>query len=367
MIAAIDTIVHTAIEKRIFPGAIVLVAQHGTIQHYSAYGTTMYTDPGSQAVTPTTRYDIASLTKVFTATAALQLLDAGHIALDAPAATYLPGLRASGVTIRHLLTHTSGLALQLSTLRDSGAAALRAAVYATEPARTPGTHIAYTNINSLLLGDIVAQVYGQPLDQALRALLLEPLGLHDTCFCPAPALRPQIAPTEWDHAWRGGLVQGSVHDESAHALGGVAGHAGLFSTALDLWRFTQMWLDQGIGAGRRLLQAETVACATRNQTSELERVTSTPITITTSEGFVPHCGLGWMIERPNFMGAAPTATYGHTGFTGPALVIVPQQHLTLVLLSNRTYPHRTPPAHHAVTAAILAAALAHVLGNNLAI
>jgi len=361
MIKPIDAIVHKAITQRIFPGAVVLIARNGELEHLAAYGTTMYADPGSQPVTLDTRYDIASLTKVFTATAALQLLDAGQIALDAPAAAYLPGLHARGVAIRHLLTHTSGLSLQLSTLRDRGADGIRAAVYAVDPVRPPGTHIAYTNINSLILGDIVAQVYGQPLDVALRELILEPLGLHATGFCPVPTLRPQIAPTEWDQAWRGGLVQGSVHDESAHALGGVAGHAGLFSTATDLWRFAQMWLEQGCLADRQLLQAATVALAIRNQTGALERITAERVTA--GADFIPHCGLGWMLQRPNFMGSAPAETYGHTGFTGPTLALVPQQRLALVLLSNRTYPRRSPPAHHAVTAAILEAALQHTTSS----
>lgn len=355
MIGAIDNIINAAITRRVFPGAIVMVAHAGTLLHAAAYGSTMYADPGSQSVALDTRYDIASLTKVFTATAALRLLEEGLIALDAPAADYLPGLCAREVTIRHLLTHTSGLALQLSKLRQQGGAGIRAAIYAARPARPPGTHIAYTNINSFLLGDIVAHIYGQPLDVAFHELLFEPLGLDATCFCPPAEQRLNIAPTEWDVEWRGGLVQGSVHDESAHALCGVAGHAGLFSTAADLWRFAQMWLDGGALAGRRLLREETVALATRNHTAELQLATDRYAGAAGET--ILHCGLGWMIQRPNFMGQAPSDTYGHTGFTGPALVIVPRRRLLMILLSNRTYPHRTPAVHHAVTAAALEAAL----------
>lgn len=353
MIGAIDRIVTEAIAQRVFPGAVVLVAHEGVLRHRAAYGSTMYADPGSQPVTLTTRYDIASLTKVFTATAILQLYDAGAIILDWPASAYLPGLQAQGVTVRHLLTHTSGLALQLSTLRAAGADGLRAAVYATNPIHRPGTHVAYTNINSMLLGDIVAAVYGQPFDQALRALLLEPLGLEATGFCPDLSVHANTAPTEWDTEWRGRLVQGVVHDESTFALGGVAGHAGLFSTATDLWRFAQMWLDQGVAQQRRFLRAETVALATRDHTHELAHAAGSA---TPTNGETLQCGLGWMLNRPNFMGNAPADTYGHTGFTGPALAIVPGERLIVVVLSNRTYPRRTPPQHHAITAAVLAAA-----------
>lgn len=350
MIPAIDTIIADAIERRIFPGAAVLVTHDGALRHAAAYGATMYADPGSQPVTLDTIYDIASLTKVFTATAALRLLEAGELALDDPAARYLPGLRATTVTLRHLFTHTSGLDLRLSILRDRGAAGLRAAVYAAEPTRPPGSYVAYTNSNSLLLGDVVAQVTGQSLDAAISDLVLAPLGMTATRFCPPAEMRPRIAPTEWDTDWRDGLVHGSVHDESAHALGGVAGHAGLFSVAADLLRFAHCWLAGGELEGRRLLYPTTVALATRDYTAGLE----SPIA-----GQSYHSGLGWMIDRRGFMGAAPTGAYGHTGFTGPALVLAPHHRLAVIILSNRTYPRRTPPPypHHAVTAAVVNAAL----------
>lgn len=373
----INCIVEEAIERRIFPGAVVLVARADTIQHYAAYGTTMYDASGSRLVGFDTIYDIASLTKVFTATAALRLVDDGRLDLHAPVVGYLPELRAPGITAIHLLTHTSGLNIRLSTLRHAGRADILAAAYAAEPLHPPGTAVAYTNVNSLLLGEIVARLCGAPLDAAIRALVLDPLELRDTQFCPPPALLPRIAPTEIDDHWRGRLVHGSVHDESAYALGGVAGHAGLFSTAADLYAFCRMWLDDELADdGRqptdderrrldasgpdyasplsagvakrprpRLLRPETIALARANHTPKLAWA----------------CGLGWMMNRPHFMGAAPDATIGHTGFTGPAIVIVPQERLIVVVLCNRIYPRRRPPDHHAVIAAIVNAALGQQL------
>lgn len=347
--ARLNQIIPRAIEQHIFPGAVVLVARNSEVCHAAAYGTTMYGDDGSQSVQLDTRYDIASLTKVFTATAALRLYDEGALALDEPAARSLPGLRARGVTVRHLLNHTSGLSLRLSALREQRPSAIRSAVYAVEPHHPPGTHIAYVNINSLLLGDIVANLSGMPLDAAIARLVLEPLAMRDTMFCPPASLRPHIAPTEWDHAWRGGLVRGQVHDDSASALGGVAGHAGLFSNAADLLRFTQMWLDGGrTPRGETLLRPATAAMAATIQTTSL---------VLPTEGVAFHCGLGWMIEHPIIMLHAPDDTYGHTGFTGPAIVNVPSHRLSLVILSNRTYPRRSAPTHHAITAAALEAAL----------
>jgi len=379
--AQVDQIIAGAIERRIFPGAVVLVARDGALEHFAAYGGTVYDAPAARPVARSTIYDIASLTKMFTATAALALLERGLLDLDAPAAAYLPELRARDVLVRHLLTHTSGLDIRLSALRHLSPADLMAAVYAARQAHRPGAQVFYTNINALLLGELVARRYGAPLDAAVRELITAPLGLEDTGFRPAPGQLDRIAPTELDEEWRGGLVHGSVHDESAHALGGVAGHAGMFSTALDLARFCQMWLglvvaderrttndeqptasdqggrqpDEGRRAGderralpalepvRAVLSAETARLACRNHTAGLSAA----------------CGLGWMLDRANFMGAAPQGSFGHTGFTGPAFAVVPARRLVVVLLCNRVYPRRTPPpyAHHAVTAAVVEAGL----------
>ncbi|HMQ30330.1 MAG TPA: serine hydrolase domain-containing protein [Chloroflexaceae bacterium] len=345
----IASLVEGAIGERIFPGAVVLAARGGRVVHHAAYGTTMYADPGTRPVGRDDLFDIASLTKVFTATAALVLHDAGLLELDAEARRYLPGLAARGVTVRHLLAHCSGLDLRLSALREAGGDGVRAAVWAARPLHPPGSRVAYTNINSLLLGEIVAALAGAPLDLALRELVLAPLDLAETDFRPAEGLRPRIPPTEWDEGWRGGLVHGVVHDESACTLGGVAGHAGLFSTAAELERLARMWLQGGAWGGRQLLRDATVAAALRDQTAGLATATGEPV----------RSGLGWMLDRANFMGAAPAGSFGHTGFTGPAIVCVPARDLALVMLSNRTYPRRTPPPyrHHAVTAAVLGALL----------
>lgn len=345
MIPALDSIIQEAIAQRILPGAVVLVAQDGKIQHFAAYGSTMYTDLGSQPVTLETIYDLASLTKIFTATAALRLFDAKLLALDAPVAYYLANFQASSLTVRQLLTHTSGLKVRLSTLCKQSAAEIKATVWAAKAPPDSGESVEYSNCNSLLLGEIVAAIMQQPLDRALKELVCQPLQLQQTLFCPPEALWPSIAPTEWDHTWRERLIQGTVHDESTHALGGVAGHAGLFSVAPDLWTFGQMWLDGGYVTTQKvsLLREETVALATQNQTAHLPRGATSP-----------HCGLGWMLEHPTAMQGLPSTTYGHTGFTGPVVALLPPLRLLVVILSNRTYPLRTvPPNHHALTAKVL--------------
>ena len=339
----IDAIVAEAIAGRIFPGAVVLVARGDMVLHHAGYGASVYELDRARLVAPDTLYDIASLTKMFTATAALRLLDAGLINLDAPAARYLPELRTEAVLLRHLLTHTSGLDIRLSALRDAGREQLWQTVYGLAPAHAPGSRVAYTNVNSLLLGEIVARVSGLPLERALAELVSEPLGLRDTQFCPPAELLARIAPTERDEEWRGGLVHGHVHDESAYMLGGVAGHAGLFSSAADLYRFCRSWLTMPGERAPALLRPATLRLACENHTPGLSLA----------------CGLGWMIDRPAFMGVAPAGTLGHTGFTGPTMVLAPSQDLIVIVLSNRVYPRRSPPAQHAATAAIVGAALSY--------
>lgn len=346
----IDAQVAAAIAARVFPGAVVLADQAGQIIYQAAYGTTMYTDSGSRPLHPDDIFDLASLTKVVTATAALALRDAGMLRLDTEVGRLLPGLSAAGVTVRHLLTHSSGLDLRLSPLKTAGAAAIWAEVWQTRSRHQPGSVVAYTNINSLLLGEVVARAATMRLDRALATLVLQPLGMHATGFRPDTALRSRIVPTEWDDEWRGGLVHGVVHDESACALGGIAGHAGLFGTATDVRQLLRLWLERGALGGRQILREATVAEALRDQTAGLAGAMDTP----------QRGGFGWMLDRPYVMGSAPPGSFGHTGFTGPAMIGVPAHDLALVMLSNRTYPRRTPPPfrHHAVTAAILNALLA---------
>ena len=331
-----DQIIREAVGQHIFPGAVVLVRRGGAVLHYAAYGSTTYGQHNAQPVTLDTIYDIASLTKMFTATAALRLVERGDLALAAPVQRYLPRFRSPAVTLWHLLTHTSGLDIRLSTMREYSREAFFAAVYALEPSRAPGSVAAYTNVNSLLLGEVLTAVTGLPLEQVLQELLIEPLELRDTAFNPPAEWLPRIAPTEVDSEWRKRLVHGTVHDESAHTLGGVAGHAGLFSSASDIGAFCQFWLE-AVQDGHPLLSANIARQAVTNQTAGLQL----------------GCGLGWMLNRANVMGAAAAEAFGHTGFTGPAMLVIPSQAIILVLLSNRVYPQRGPMRHHAVTAALV--------------
>ncbi|WP_298819746.1 serine hydrolase domain-containing protein [Chloroflexus sp.] len=350
MLAAIDDLIATAIHERVFPGAVVIVARADHPIHAAAYGATMYDDSGSQPVTLDTVYDLASLTKVFTALAALRLHDAGMLPLDRPVQHWLPALRASDITARHLLSHCSGLAVQLAPLARQGAAAIRQAVYNAIPKHPAGQVTEYANLNTLLLGDLVATVYDGSLDAAIEELVCAPLGMQHTCFRPPVAWLQRTAPTEWDYEWRAGLVHGVVHDESAYALGGVAGHAGLFGIATEAIRLVQLFLQEGSWQGKQLLRAETARAALTPQAQRAGQ---------------PVSGLGWMLQRP-YMGAAMAAGFGHSGFTGPIMMGIPTEALAIVALCNRTYPRRTPPPyrHHQVFASIVDTTL-HAIESKL--
>lgn len=334
---ALTHILADGIAQRLFPGAVVAVAQ-ASDTHVVSHGRFSY-DEKSPLVTSDTCYDLASLTKIVTATAVLRLCGMRALTLDTPVVALLPRSAARDVTIRHLLTHTSGLDVRLSTLAQAGADHLWHAVLACAPQHAPGSRVAYANVNTLLLGRILEQLCYQPLTTVLTQHVLAPAGMHRTRFNPDLAHAHTIPPTE--ETPERGIVQGVVHDESTAALGGVAGHAGLFGDVGDLLAFGRAWLDTLDGQGPWQISAELAQAALHNY----------------SPAGQLGCGLGWMLARDNFMAPAVLHdTAAHTGFTGPVIAIVPRHAMTWVILSNRTWPQRTvPPQHHAVTKRVSAA------------
>ncbi|MFD7708046.1 serine hydrolase domain-containing protein [Streptomyces sp. NPDC059785] len=270
-----------------------------------------------------TPFDLASLTKLFTAVAAVQQLERGTLGIDARVAAYLPDFGAAaehGITVRQLLTHTSGLRPELP-LYDCPTAAARLSLLRTEaPERRPGTAHRYSDLNLLLLQYILERITGRGLDVLIRDGITRPLGMTATGFGPCPgaaATEDQRRP--WAKADRG-MLRGVVHDENAWALGGVAGHAGLFSTARDLAVFCRTLLAGGSYGPARILGPDFVELM-----------------------FTPP-GLGFALDQPWFMGAlAGRGAAGHTGFTGTSLVLDPATDTFLVLLANTVHPRRRAP------------------------
>ncbi|MFC4736969.1 serine hydrolase domain-containing protein [Bacillus daqingensis] len=325
-----DEELEAGIAEGFFPGAVALVAKEGTIVKHDAYGEALRYDaasallPEAERITAETDtiYDLASLTKTFTSTAAVQLIEAGELALDDEVADYIPEVE-DAFTIRQLLTHTSGLPawIPLAFLEDEQTR--WDAIYNTAPQEEPGEAYIYSDLNMILLGQVIEAVSGETLDTYMEEAIFEPLGMEDTMFNPPAALQERIAVTEPQPALDRGLVWGSVHDENAYSLGGAVGHAGLFSTASDLAVFLQALLNGGVYDGERILEADTVREMLTDQTGgDLEQ------------------GFGFNVNRDWFMGEfAPTAA-GHTGFTGTSFVIDPETNMIAILLTNRVHPTR---------------------------
>jgi CubicO group peptidase (beta-lactamase class C family) len=322
----IDRIVKRGIIAGGYPGASVIVGRRGFSVFEKGYGRLGWTT-GSAAVVPDESiYDLASLTKVVgTATAAMILYDEGRLELDAPVSKYLPafsGGTRDDVTVRHLLTHTSGLPAgrDLRRLAKSPWDA-RNIVMSTPLTCRPGACQVYSDLGADVLGFAVEAIAGQGLDAFLKERVFEPLGMSDTHFRPAASARDRIAPTEVSSP-RGYPLRGEVHDENAWALGGVAGHAGLFSTAADLSLFAQMMLNRGTFNGVRIVSDTAVTRFTRRTSGKR--------------------ALGW--DTSDGEGTAGLhmgeQAYGHTGFTGTSLWIDPDRDLFVILLTNRVHAPR---------------------------
>lgn len=331
-----DPVVSAGIRRGAYPGAALAVGRADTVLFLNGYGRLTWM-PGSAPVDPDeTLYDLASLTKVVvTATAMMMLVDRRKVRLDVPVATYIPEFTGPGtaaITVRQLLSHTSGLRadLPIEVIRGAAdAATLLRLVRAETPRFPPGTRVVYSDVNAVLLGEIIRRTSGEPLDVFATREILGPLGLRDARFRPPARLASRIAPTG---IWRGRPVAGVVNDPTAAKLGGVAGNAGLFATARDVARFAQFILRGGVTSdGRRLIRAETV-----------REFTSRVAFFGTGEGRA----LGWQAiptgERVSSAGTRfGTKSFGHTGWTGTSLWIDPERDLFVVLLTNRAFAPRS--------------------------
>ncbi|MBL9129016.1 MAG: DUF1343 domain-containing protein [Verrucomicrobiales bacterium] len=323
----LDQAILAAISNRSLPGAVLWLESRNSPYH-RAYGNRA-TLPAPEPMSEDTIFDAASLTKVIaTAPSVLLLVERGKVRLDAPVREYLPAFVGDGrdaITVRHLLTHTSGLRPGIGARSGwSGYDAGIERALEEKPTDPPDQRFRYSDVNFILLGEIVRRAGGLPLDAFARSNLVQPLRMTDTGFLPDPALRPRIAPTTLDGD---AYLRGVVHDPTARRMGGVAGHAGLFTTASDLARFARMFLGEGQLDGVRVLQPETV----RSMTS-----VRTPASLAESRR-----GLGWDIDSP-YAGPRgehfPVGSYGHTGWTGTSLWIDPFSRTFVVLLSNRNHP-----------------------------
>ncbi len=326
----VDREIEHAIHEGLIPGAVVLIGHDGHVVYQKAYGSRALV-PRREPMTLDTIFDIASLTKVVATTPAImRLFEQGQIRLNDPVTKYLPEFQGghSEITIRNLMTHFSGLRpdLDLKPAWSGYDTGVHRALI-DKPAAPPGVQFVYSDINFILLAEIVHRLSGEMLSVYAREHVFEPLGMHDTMFLPPASLRPRIAPTEIDPE-TGEPLRGVVHDDTARYMGGVSGNAGVFSTAADLSKFAQMMLDEGQGNGVRLFSAATVRKFTSPQSPPDQPILR---------------GLGWDIDSPyssNRGELFPIGSYGHTGYTGTSLWIDPFSRSYVILLTNAVHPHR---------------------------
>ncbi len=326
--AQVDQAALAGIREGLYPGAVVVIGRRDSILYSRGYGHFTWNPSSSVPRPDSTLWDIASITKVVaTASSAMRLVDQGKLDLDAPVGRYLP--RFSGglknqVTVRMLLDHTSGLKTYVPIYRRAGRSRSRmiSLLYAQPLVRAPGDSAAYSDLNAMLLGLVIESVARTPLDRFADTEVFDPLGMGQTRFRLPARLKRRTAPSG---IWRGQPVPGDVNDQNAAAFGGVAGHAGVFSTGRDLARFAQVWLKEGMGPkGVWVSPASMRQFLTRGPRSGTRL-------------------LGW--DSPELAGEEPSiygtlisqSAYGHTGFTGTELWIDPTHDLFLVFLTNRAF------------------------------
>ncbi len=326
---AIKNYLRRCIEEKLFPGCVVGTIIRGR-QEIIASGNLTY-DTGSPEVTENSVYDVASITKAIpTSCLALKLVEEGRIGLQSRLIDFVPefeGAFRDQIRIEHLLMHTLDFNFRLSDKKALPPREILGSIFKARLRTSPGTAFCYANATSILLGLAVERICGMSLDKAAYHYFFGPLGMQTTTFFPEALNRSCIAPAE-DDPWRGRVICGEVHDESAWALRPdvVAGSAGLFSAVPDLLRFLEMLINGGDSGGRRIFKPETV---------RLMHTNALPPEL----GF--RAALGWELGQPEFMGIRCTASrFGKTGFTGCTFIADPSCNAGFVLLTNHTFPRR---------------------------
>lgn len=346
-----SAVIEAAIQKGDFPGAVIIAGRRGGVVVHKAFGNAQV-QGGVRPMEPDTLFDLASISKMFTATAVMILVERGYLRLDDRVSAYIPEFGQNGkndVRIRHLLTHTSGLAAWDALYRRvKSKEEMYDAIHKMSLATPIGSKYTYSDLGFIILGELVEKVSGLSLDAFLQKEIWGPLGMRNTMFNPGPEWKDKVAATEFDSAYRRRLIVGEVHDENAAAMGGVSGHAGVFSTARDMAIFAQMMANYGEYNGVRILSPYTVILMTADQPN------------------VPGTrhGLGWDLKSWEYSSSGDLfsmSSYGHTGFTGTSIWIDPVKGLWSVLLTNRVHPTRAkngivqvrPHYHNPIAAAVV--------------
>jgi CubicO group peptidase (beta-lactamase class C family) len=337
--------------RPLYAGGVVLAGHDGYVVQRAASGYALrYADGDGTELPPDqwvpartdTMFDLASVSKLFTSIALVQQVEAGRIDLDRTVASYIPAFAANdkqAVTVRQLLTHTSGFPawLPLWSSQPTPEARIQA-VYDAKLANPPGTTYLYSDLNMITAGKLVELATGKPLDQVVHDRITGPLGMRDTGYNPPASELGRIAATEYETAPPRGMVRGSVHDENAWALNGVAGHAGVFSTADDLAVLSQTLINGGSYGDIRILREDSVDALFHNENAAFPGNSH---------------GLGFELDQRWYMdGLSGPETAGHTGFTGTSIVIDRASRSFVILLTNRVHPSRNWGSNNAARRAV---------------
>ncbi len=325
----VNNLMEQAISDSVFPGAVLLFGIDDSFLYEKSFGHYTY-NKTSQPVKTNSIFDLASVSKVVgTTSAAMILVDRGKLKLDEKVITYLPEFNNNGkdkITVRNLLLHNSGLpAFKKYYDKYSTAKEVINDIMNLKLIYEPGTKYVYSDLGMITLQKVIEKITGTTLDKFLKKELFEPLGMNLTMYNPPCNLKQNCVPTEIDNFWRMRLLQGEVHDERAYLLNGVAGHAGLFSTAEDLSKFIRMLLNGGVYNGKQIINKKTIDEWTTKQTKQSDR------------------GLGWDTrskEKSSSGKYFSMNSFGHTGYTGTSIWVDKDKKLFVILLTNRVYPTR---------------------------
>ncbi len=345
----VDSLMNNAVANSVFPGAVLLIGQRGKVIYEKSFGHFTYSQK-SKKMTTSAIFDLASISKVVgTTTAAMMLVDAGKLDLDDKVIKYLPKFnnhRKGVITIRNLLMHNAGFVPWKPFYKKyKTAAQVINDIMNTDLEYKPGTETKYSDLSMITLQQVIQKISGKSLDKFLNQKLFKRLGMKRTMYNPPAKYRRDCVPTEKDNYWRMMTMKGKVHDETAYLLNGVAGHAGLFSTAEDLAKFMYMMLNGGKYGNKKFLESTTIAEWTKRQAEESSR------------------GLGWDTKSEDYASCGnlfSKNSFGHTGFTGTSVWADKNRELFVILLTNRVYPTREnrkiikfrPDLHNAVVKAV---------------
>ncbi len=326
-------IIDGAIEKKVFPGAQITIIKNNELLLNEGYGFQTY-DSSSTQITRNTIFDIASLTKVLaTVPIVIKLIERKKLSLNQELHQFFPniiGFDKKGITIRHLLTHSAGFKSYIPFYKNkfiNTEEEIVKSIIESELEYEPGTRILYSDLGFILLSSIINKIAGKQIDKLSYEWYYKSLGMNSTQFNPSLSLMNQIAPTEIDNLYRKRLVHAEVHDENAFLMGGVSGHAGLFSNSMDIAKYGQLWLNKGLSNGKRIIQADQIIKFTQKDSLNGKEYT-----------------LGWDIPSKNQDSSAgdyfSSGSIGHLGFTGCSLWIDIKRNIIVVLLTNRIHPSR---------------------------